>query len=94
MKKKLPMLALRGKYIFPNTVIHFDVSMSKSIRAIEEAMEKDQLIFLNNQMDPTVEDPGIIDLYNVGTLAKIKQMVKLPQNIVRTVPGRNDRRCG
>ena len=83
MKKKLPMLALRGKYIFPNTVIHFDVSRSKSIRAIEEAMEKDQLIFLNNQMDPTVEDPGIIDLYNVGTLAKIKQMVKLPQNIVR-----------
>ena len=62
MKKKLPMLALRGKYIFPNTVIHFDVSRSKSIRAIEEAMEKDQLIFLNNQMDPTVEDPGIIDL--------------------------------
>ena len=51
MKKKLPMLALRGKYIFPNTVIHFDVSRSKSIRAIEEAMEKDQLIFLNNQMD-------------------------------------------
>lgn len=83
MKKKLPMLALRGKYIFPNTVIHFDVSRSKSIQAIEEAMEKDQLIFLNNQMDPTVEDPGIIDLYNVGTLAKIKQMVKLPQNIVR-----------
>ena len=83
MKKTLPMLALRGKYVFPNTVIHFDVSRSKSIRAIEEAMEQDQLIFLNNQMDPTVEDPGIIDLYQVGTLAKIKQMVKLPQNIVR-----------
>lgn len=83
MKKTLPMLALRGKYIFPNTVIHFDVSRSKSIRAIEEAMEQDQLIFLNNQMDPTMEDPGIIDLYQVGTLAKIKQMVKLPQNIVR-----------
>lgn len=83
MKKTLPMLALRGKYIFPNTVIHFDVSRSKSIRAIEEAMEQDHLIFLNNQMDPTMEDPGIIDLYQVGTLAKIKQMVKLPQNIVR-----------
>lgn len=83
MKKTLPMLALRGKYVFPNTVIHFDVSRSKSIRAIEEAMEQDQMIFLNNQMDPTVEDPGIIDLYQVGTLAKIKQMVKLPQNIVR-----------
>lgn len=83
MKKILPMVALRGKYIFPNTVIHFDVSRSKSIRAIEEAMQQDQLIFLNNQLDPTLEDPGIVDLYNVGTLAKIKQMVKLPQNIVR-----------
>lgn len=83
MKKILPMLTLRGKYIFPNTVIHFDASRSKSIRAIEEAMENDQLIFLNNQKDPTVEDPDVMDLYHVGTVAKIKQVVKLPQNIVR-----------
>lgn len=83
MKKILPMLALRGKYIFPNTVIHFDVSRSKSIRAIEEAMQNDQMIFLNNQVDPTIEDPGIVDLYGVGTLAKIRQVVKLPQNVVR-----------
>lgn len=83
MKKIVPMLALRGKYIFPNTVIHFDVSRSKSIRAIEEAMQNDQMIFLNNQVDPTIEDPGAVDLYGVGTLAKIKQIVKLPQNIVR-----------
>lgn len=83
MKKILPMLALRGKYIFPNTVIHFDVSRTKSVRAIEEAMQNDQMIFLNNQTDPTVEDPGMEDLYHVGTLAKIKQVVKLPQNIMR-----------
>lgn len=83
MKKILPMLALRGKYIFPNTVIHFDVSRSKSIRAIEEAMQNDQMIFLDNQVDPTIEDPGIVDLYGVGTLAKIRQVVKLPQNVVR-----------
>ena len=64
------MLPLRGKYIFPNTVIHFDVSRSRSVKAIEEAMEHDQMIFLNNQIDPTAEDPGIEDLYRVGTLAK------------------------
>ena len=63
MKKTLPMLPLRGKYIFPNTVIHFDVSRSRSVKAIEEAMEHDQMIFLNNQIDPTAEDPGIEDLY-------------------------------
>ena len=83
MKKTLPMLPLRGKYIFPNTVIHFDVSRSRSVKAIEEAMEHDQMIFLNNQIDPTAEDPGIEDLYRVGTLARIKQVVKLPKNILR-----------
>ena len=77
------MLPLRGKYIFPNTVIHFDVSRSRSVKAIEEAMEHDQMIFLNNQIDPTAEDPGIEDLYRVGTLARIKQVVKLPKNILR-----------
>lgn len=83
MEKILPMLPLRGQYIFPNTVIHFDVSRNKSVRAIEDAMQKDQMIFLNNQMDPTMEDPGMEDLYRVGTLAKIKQVVKLPQNVMR-----------
>ena len=83
MKKTLPMLPLRGKYIFPNTVIHFDVSRSRSVKAIEESMEHDQLIFLNNQIDPMVEDPGIDDLYRVGTLARIKQVVKLPKNTLR-----------
>ncbi|MGI6499351.1 MAG: endopeptidase La [Anaerostipes sp.] len=83
MKKVLPMLALRGKYIFPNTVIHFDVSRAKSLRAIEEAMQNDQMIFLNNQINPTLEDPLSRDLYEVGTLAKIRQVVKLPQNMTR-----------
>lgn len=83
MKKVLPMLALRGKYIYPNSVIHFDVSRSKSVRAIEEAMQNDQMIFLNNQIDPAMEDPKSYDLYQIGTLAKIRQVVKLPQNIIR-----------
>lgn len=83
MKKVLPMLALRGKYIYPNSVIHFDVSRSKSVRAIEEAMQNDQMIFLDNQIDPAMEDPKSYDLYQIGTLAKIRQVVKLPQNIIR-----------
>ena len=83
MQKVLPMLALRGKYIYPNSVIHFDVSRSKSVRAIEEAMQNDQMIFLDNQIDPAMEDPKSYDLYQIGTLARIRQVVKLPQNIIR-----------
>ena len=83
MKKVLPMLALRGNYIYPNSVIHFDVSRSKSVRAIEEAMQNDQMIFLDNQIDPAMEDPKSYDLYQIGTLARIRQVVKLPQNIIR-----------
>ena len=83
MKKVLPMLALRGKYIYPNSVIHFDVSRRKSVRAIEEAMQNDQMIFLDNQIDPAMEDPKSYDLYQIGTLARIRQVVKLPQNIIR-----------
>ena len=83
MKKVLPMLALRGKYIYPNSVIHFDVSRSKSVRAIEEAMQNDQMIFLDNQINPAMEDPKSYDLYQIGTLARIRQVVKLPQNIIR-----------
>ena len=83
MKKVLPMLALRGKYIYPNSVIHFDVSRSKSVRAIEEAMQNDQMIFLDNQIYPAMEDPKSYDLYQIGTLARIRQVVKLPQNIIR-----------
>lgn len=83
MKKVLPMLALRGKYIYPNSVIHFDVSRSKSVRAIEEAMQNDQMIFLDNQIDPAMENPKSYDLYQIGTLARIRQVVKLPQNIIR-----------
>lgn len=83
MKKVLPMLALRGKYIYPNSVIHFDVSRSKSVRAIEEAMQNDQMIFLDNQIDPAMEDPKSYDLYQIGTLARIRQVVKLSQNIIR-----------
>ncbi|MDO4169553.1 MAG: endopeptidase La [Lachnospiraceae bacterium] len=83
MTRVLPMLALRDKMIYPKSTIHFDVSRKKSIAAIEEAMQNDQMIFLSNQIDAGIENPAPADLYEVGLVAKIKQVVKLPQNIVR-----------
>jgi ATP-dependent Lon protease len=83
MIRVLPMLALRGKMIYPGTNVHFDVMREKSAAAVEEAMQNDQMIFLSNQIDPSVEQPQPEDLYAVGVVVKIKQIVKLPQNIVR-----------
>lgn len=83
MIRVLPMLALRGKMIYPKTTIHFDVSREKSAAAIQEAMQNNQMIFLSNQMDPNVEDPKASELFAVGLVAKIKQIVKLPQNLIR-----------
>lgn len=83
MIRVLPMLALRGKMIYPKTTIHFDVSREKSAAAVQEAMQNNQMIFLSNQMDPNVEDPKASELFAVGLVAKIKQIVKLPQNLIR-----------
>lgn len=81
----LPTVALRGMTILPNMVIHFDVSRSKSIKAIENSMLEDQMLFLVTQKDMDVEDPLIEDLYRVGTVAMIKQVIKLPNNILRVL---------
>lgn len=83
MIRILPMLALRGKMIYPGTTVHFDVSREKSAAAVQEAMQNDQTIFLCNQIDPNAEKPQPKDLYAVGLVAKVKQIVKLPQNIIR-----------
>lgn len=83
MTRVLPMLALRGKIIYPDTTVHFDVSREKSAAAVQEAMQNNQMIFLCNQIDPNVEDPAPTDLFAVGLVAKIKQIVKLPQNLIR-----------
>lgn len=83
MRRILPMLALRDKMIYPGTTVHFDVAREKSAAAVQEAMQNDQVIFLNNQRDPAVEEPTPEDLYEVGLIAKIKQIVKLPQNTLR-----------
>ena len=81
----LPAIALRGTVILPDMIVHFDVSREKSIQAIERAMLQDQKILLITQKDPEVEEPKQEDLYGIGTVAEIKQLVKLPKNIVRVL---------
>jgi len=84
--RSIPMIALRGMTILPEMVIHFDVSREKSKKAIEEAMlEEGQKIFLVAQKDMEIEDPGEKDVYGVGTIAMIRQIVKLPKNIIRVL---------
>ena len=79
----LPAIALRGTTILPDMIVHFDISREKSIKAVEAAMVKDQRVFLITQKDPETENPGIPDLYQVGTVAFVKQVVKLPQDVLR-----------
>ena len=73
---KMPILALRGLAIFPDQTVHFDVGRPKSIRALEAAMKQDQTLLLIPQKDMTVDDPKLIDLYQIGTVAKVKQVLK------------------
>ena len=81
----LPAIALRGTTILPDMIVHFDVSRERSIKAIEAAMLHDQKIFLITQKDPEKERPEHADLYKVGTVAYIKQVVKLPHELLRAL---------
>ena len=81
----LPVLPLRGMVVFPKAVIHFDVGRKQSIAAINKAMREDQLIFLAAQKDPVVNDPKLIDLYSIGVVAKIVQVLKQPDDVTRVV---------
>ena len=81
----LPAIALRGTTILPDMIVHFDVSRERSMKAIEAAMLQDEKIFLVTQKDPEMETPGITDLYKVGTVAYIKQVVKLPHDLLRVL---------
>ena len=80
-----PAIALRGTTILPDMIVHFDVSRERSIKAIEAAMLHDQKIFLVTQKDPEVEKPELSELYQVGTVAYIKQVVKLPHDLLRVL---------
>ena len=81
----LPAIALRGTTILPGMIVHFDVSRERSVKAIEAAMLHDQKIFLVTQINPEVESPDLAGVYHVGTIAYIKQVVKLPQNLLRVL---------
>jgi ATP-dependent Lon protease len=80
---KMPAVALRGMVILPGMVAHFDVSRAKSIKAVEEAMMDEQKIFLVAQKDVEQENPDIEDLFKIGIIAEVKQVIKLQNNIVR-----------
>ena len=85
LTETLPVVALRGMTILPDMVIHFDVSRECSVKAIEEAMLRDQRVFLVTQKDVQVENPGPDDLYRIGTIASVKQVIKMPQKIIRVL---------
>lgn len=84
-KITIPLLPLRGIVVFPHMILHFDVGRTKSIKAIEEAMMKDQRIFLSAQKDPAIDEPKQDDIYKVGTIAKIKQLLRLPGDTIRVL---------
>ncbi len=83
--KIIPMIPLRGISIFPSMVLHFDIGREKSINALEKAMIMKQQIFLATQKDENTDLPTIDDFYHVGTIAKIKQMLKLPGDSIRVL---------
>ncbi len=83
--KNIPAVALRGMTVLPAMIVHFDISREKSIKAVEQSMIRDQKIFLIAQQNPEENNPGIQDLYRIGTIAVIKQVVKLPKNIFRVL---------
>ncbi|GMQ59477.1 endopeptidase La [Vallitalea sediminicola] len=82
---KIPLLALRGINVLPDMIIHFDVNRKKSVNALEEAMTNEQLVFLVAQKDAKEEEPLVENLYKFGTISKIKQLIKLPGNIIRVL---------
>lgn len=81
----MPVLALRGLTVFPQLLLHFDVGRTSSIQALEEAMGENREIFLVTQRDLTVENPAQRDLYAIGTIAEVKQILRLPENGVRVM---------
>lgn len=81
----LPMIPLRGLTVFPNMVLHFDIGREKSINALEKAMVQNQYIFLSAQKDENTDLPTSEDFYHIGTVGKIKQMLKLPGDSIRVL---------
>lgn len=83
--KRLPLLPLRGLTVFPFMTLYFDVGREKSIKALEEAMINDQLIFLAAQKDASTDVPSTDDIYSIGTISKVKQLLKLQGDTIRVL---------
>ena len=83
IEENIPLLPLRGLLVFPSMVLHIDVGRERSVAALEHAMLGDNRIFLATQQDMRVESPDKNDLYDVGTVANVKQMLKLPNGTLR-----------
>ncbi len=81
----LPVVTLRGMTVLPGMVIHFDVSRDRSVKAVEQAMLQEQKLFLITQKNPDTDNPGREDLYDVGVIASVKQVVKMPHSILRVL---------
>ena len=83
--KSIPMIPLRGLTVLPTMALHFDISRERSIRAVEAAMAQDQVIFLVAQRNPNENDPDISGVYEYGVTARIRNVAKLPKDIVRVM---------
>lgn len=83
--KVMPAVSLRGMVILPGMIVHFDISKPHSVHAVEEAMQKNEEIFLITLKNPNADTPEMEDFYEVGVIAKIKQLIKMPNNIVRVL---------
>lgn len=81
----IPVIALRGLTVFPEMMIHFDISRKKSVEAVEKAMAGNQKVFLVTQKKPEVLEPEFGDLYHVGTIAVVRQLVKMPNGVIRAM---------
>ncbi|WP_127586198.1 endopeptidase La [Paenibacillus koleovorans] len=83
--RKLPLLPLRGLLVYPSMVLHLDVGREKSVKALDQAMVDDSMILLCSQSEINIEDPAKDDIYRVGTIAKVRQMLKLPNGTIRVL---------
>lgn len=82
---EIPVLPVRSLVLFPDMMLHFDIARKKSALAIEKTMQTDQLIFISAQKDANAHDPKIADLNNVGTIARVVQILRQPENVIRVV---------
>ena len=83
--KRMPAVALRGTLVMPDMIMHFDISRARSIKAVEKAMLQDQQIFLTAQKDIDEENPDFHGVFRIGTIGTIKQVIKLPNNLIRVL---------